>query len=135
MMTRSPLRNKFLKTKTDENRKAYNNQINYCASLFRREKNSIFNNLDTKKVVDNKSFWQTVKPFFSDKNRIKNKIALIEDKTKIVSGNNLVAETFNKFFANIVPSLDLQCKDDLLVRNIFRTLWKKSLKNSNNTQV
>ena len=82
-MTRSPLRNKFLKTKTDENRKAYNNQINYCASLFRREKNSIFNNLDTKKVVDNKRFWQTVKPFFSNKNRIKNKIALIEIKLKL----------------------------------------------------
>ena len=107
-MTRSPLRNKFLKTKTDENKKAYNNQRNYCASLFCREKNSIFNNLDIKKAVDNKCFQQTVKPFFSDKNRIKNKIALIEDKTKIVSGNNLVGETFNKFFANIVPSLDLQ---------------------------
>ena len=40
---------------------------------------------------------------------------LIEDKTKIVSSNNLVAETFNKFFADIVPSLGLQCKDDLLV--------------------
>ena len=71
-MTRSPLRNKFLKTKTDENRKAYNNQ-----------RNSIFNNLDTKKVVDNKRFWQTVKPFFSNKNRIKNKIALIEIKLKL----------------------------------------------------
>ena len=56
IMTRSPLRNKFLKTKTDENKKAYNNQRNYCASLFCREKNSIFNNLDIKKAVDNKCF-------------------------------------------------------------------------------
>ena len=107
IMTRSRLRNKFLKTKTDANRKAYNKQRNYCVSLFRREKKSFFNNLDTKKIVDNKRFWRTVKPFFSDKNRVKNKITLIEDKTKIVSDNNLVAETFNKFFANIVPSLGL----------------------------
>ena len=83
-------------------------------SLFCREKQCFFNNLDTKKLVDNKRFWRTVKPFFSDKNRVKNKITLIEEKTKIVSNNNLMAETFNKFFANIVPSLGLQCKDELL---------------------
>ena len=80
IMARSHLRNKFLKTKTDANRKAYNKQINYCVSLFRREKKCFFNNLDTKKIAGNKRFWQTVKPFFSDKNRVKNKIALIEEK-------------------------------------------------------
>ena len=63
--------------------------------FFRREKKSFFNNLDAKKIVGNKRFWQTVKPFFSEKNRIKNKIALIEEKTKIISDSNLVAETFN----------------------------------------
>ena len=84
------------------------------AYLFRREKKSFFNNLDTKEIVDNKR-WQTVKPFFSGRNRVKINITLTEDKTKIVSDNNLVAETLNKFFANIVPSLGLQCKDDLLV--------------------
>ena len=39
IMARSCLRNKFLKTKTDANRKAYNRQRNYCVSLFHREKN------------------------------------------------------------------------------------------------
>ena len=114
IMTRSRLRSKFLKTKTDANRKAYNKQRNYCVSLFRKQKKSFFNNLDTKKIVDNKRFWRTVKPFFSDKNRVKNKITLIEEKTNIVSNNNLIAETFNNFFANIVLSLGLQCKDELL---------------------
>ena len=64
IMTRSRLRDKFLKTKTGENRKAYNKQRNYCISLSRREKESFFNNLDTKKIVDNKRFRQTVKSFF-----------------------------------------------------------------------
>ena len=101
--TRSRLRNKFLKTKTDASRKAYNKQRNYWVSLFRREKRSFFNNLHKKNIVHDKRFRQTVKPFFSDKNRVKNKIKLIEDKTKIVSDSKLVAETFNKFFANIDP--------------------------------
>ena len=114
IMTKYRLRNKFLKTKTDANRKAYNKQRNYCVCLFRREKKSFFNNLDTEKIVDNKRYWRTVKPFSLDKNRVKNKITLIEEKTKVVSNNNFIAETFNKFFANIVPSLGLQCKDELL---------------------
>ena len=115
IMTRFRLRKTFLETTTDANRQAYNKQRNYCVSLFRREKKSFFSNLDTKKIVNNKRFWQTVKPFFSDKNRGKNKITLIEEKTKIASDNNLVAQTFNIFFGNIVPLLGLQCKDDLLV--------------------
>ena len=71
IMTRSHLRNKFLKTKTDAKRKEEkkSKQRNYCVSLFRREKKSFFNNLDTKKIVDNKRFWQTVKPLFSDENK------------------------------------------------------------------
>ena len=84
-----------------------------CLS-FSQEKKSFFSNLDTKEIVDDKHFWRTVKPFFLGKNRVKNKITLIEEKTKIVSDNNLETETFNKFFANIGPSLGLQCKDDLL---------------------
>ena len=42
LMTRSRLKNKFLKTKTDANRKASNKQRNFCVSLFRREKKSFF---------------------------------------------------------------------------------------------
>ena len=135
-MTRSRLRNKAIKTETDANRKAYNKQRNYFVSLFRTEKKSFFNNLDTEKIVDNKRFWQTVEPFFSDRNRVKNKITFTEDKTKIISDNNLVAETFNNFLANIIPSLSLQCKEDLLasVEHAW-TLWKKLFKNSNSSPV
>ena len=57
IMTRSHLRNKFLKSKTDAKRKE------------KQTKKSIFNNLATKKIVDNKRFWQPVKPLFSDENK------------------------------------------------------------------
>ena len=87
IMTRSRLRNKFLKTKTDANRKAYNKQRNYCVSLFRREKKSFFNNLDTKKIVDNKHFWQTVEKLlsrpFQIKIQLKTKLHLLGIKLKL----------------------------------------------------
>ena len=39
IMKRSRLRNKFLKSKTDVDRRAYNKQRNLCVSLIRKEKN------------------------------------------------------------------------------------------------
>ena len=41
VMTRSRLRNKFLKNETQSNETAYKKQRNYCASLFRKEKKFI----------------------------------------------------------------------------------------------
>ena len=38
VMRRTHLRNKFLDSKTDADRIAYNKQRNYCASLIRKEK-------------------------------------------------------------------------------------------------
>ena len=67
IMKRSRLRNKFLSTKDDIDRKVYNNQLNLCVSLIRREKRNFFNNTSTRDVTDNKIFWKTVKPLFTDK--------------------------------------------------------------------
>ena len=65
-MKRSQLRKFFLKKKTLENHVAYNKQRNYCVSLLRKEKRNYFKNIDTSKVSDNKMFWKTVKPMFSN---------------------------------------------------------------------
>ena len=44
IMKRLPLRNKFLNTKNDIDRKAYNKQHNLCVSLIRREKRKLGGN-------------------------------------------------------------------------------------------
>ena len=97
------MRNKFLKTKTDANRKAYNRERNKCVSLFCVEKKSVFNHPVTKRFFDNKLFWETVEPSISDKNRVKNKITLIEEKTRIASDNTLVAQIFTQTFCKYCP--------------------------------
>ena len=78
IMKRSRLRNKFLNTKSDIDRKAYNKQRNLCVSLIRSEKKNFFSNINTCDITDNKTFWKTVKPFFTDKIKTKSKITLIE---------------------------------------------------------
>ena len=84
IMKRSRLRNKFLNTKSDIDRKAFNKQSNLCVSLIRREKKNFFNNINIHHITDNKTFWKTVKPLFTYKIQRKSKITLIEKK--VVSG-------------------------------------------------
>ena len=97
IMSRARLRNRFLRTRCIGDKEAYNKQRNYCVSLVRKTKQQYYNNLDHRKVVDNKSFWKYIKPFFSDKSSNSNKITLVE-KDLILEKDDDIAETFNDFF-------------------------------------
>ena len=91
LMTRSRLRNRYLKHKTEENCLLYTQQRNKCASLLRKTKINYYGNLDEKVITDNKKFWKTVKPLLSDKSTNSDKIhpnenaELINSESKIVS--------------------------------------------------
>ena len=96
IMKRLRLRNKFLNTKIDIDRKAYNKQRNYVVSLLRKEKKDFYGNLDISKVTDNRVFWKIVKPKISDKVKIHSKITLVEDD-KILSQDAEIATTSKTF--------------------------------------
>ena len=80
IMKWSRLGNKFLNTKSDIDRKAYNKQRSLCVSLIRSEKKNFFSNNNTSDITDNKTFRKTGKPFFTDKIKTKSKITLIKKK-------------------------------------------------------
>ena len=67
MMHRIRLRNNFLRKRSNENKRKYSKQRNYCVSLLKKSKKNYCNNLNEKKITDNKTFWKTVKPFLLDK--------------------------------------------------------------------
>ena len=111
VMIRSKLRNKFLKLKTEENRLAYAKQRNYCVKLLQQKKWQYFENLNLSSITDNKLFWKTVSPLFTEKNASKNnKITLVEGG-KVLTDDAKIAETFNSFFGNIVNTLNIE-KDE-----------------------
>ena len=62
VMTRSRLRNKYLKNKMEENRLLYTEQRNKCVSLLRKTKINYYKNLDEKGITYNKIFWETAMP-------------------------------------------------------------------------
>ena len=88
-MTRSRLRNKYKNNPTNENLAAFKKQRNFCVKLSRLSKKEYFNKLDVSKVTDNKTFWSSVKPLFSDKQKVRQKIILIEDDDIISSDSDV----------------------------------------------
>ena len=110
IMTRSRLRNKFLRNRTPENKIAYNHQRNFCVSLIRETKREYFNSLNEKLVTDNKLFWNTIKLFFSDKGATREKYTLIEEE-EILDDDQKISTVFNDFFSIIVSNLNIpQCE-------------------------
>ena len=113
IMNRSKLRKRYFSYRSDFNKRLYNRQRNYCLSLIRKTKKAYFNSLKTDTIVNSKTFWKTVKPFLSDKSLANNKITLIEND-EIISNETKLAETFNNYFVNIVPSLGIHINDNLI---------------------
>ena len=67
IMIRPKLRNKFLKDKNEQSRNDYRKQCNLCVALVRRAKQQYFSGSNLSLIADNKKFWKTVKPLFSDR--------------------------------------------------------------------
>ena len=56
-MKRSRFRNIYLKNRSDNNKREYNKQRNYCVSLLCKTKTNYFANLNEKDLTENKQFW------------------------------------------------------------------------------
>ena len=104
IMMRSKLRNKFLQDKNEKSRNDYQKQRNLCVALVRRAKQQYFSSLDINLIADNKNFWKTVKPLFSDNISHKDIISLTEDG-KIITEDLPIAEIFNNYFSNVSRGL------------------------------
>ena len=69
-------------------------------------KRSYFENLDTKKITDSRSFWRTVQPLFTQNSSKGEKVNIIDD-SKTISSCEELCETFNEFFSNVEPTLNI----------------------------
>ena len=129
VMHRTRFRNKYLRNKTDENKRKSKKQRNYCVSLLRKTKREYYSNLDVKNITDNKTFWKTVKRFLSDKVTSTQKITPIEND-KIVKNDNDTARVLNTFFSNIVRDLKIPDYNncDPMAENIQEPVLKSDSK-------
>ena len=66
-MHQSKLKNKSNRDRTDDNWNKYKQQRNKCVVMLRRTKLHYYKHVDTHYLVDNRTFWKTIKPIFTDK--------------------------------------------------------------------
>ena len=135
-MGRSQLRNKYLKKRSETNRLAYAKQRNFCVSLLRKTKKDYYANLNERDIADNKKFWQTVKPLFSDKVKLKEKITLVQGEM-ISMEDEKNAELLNAFFSSAVSNLNIPeyCGINILAERISHPTLKAILKYKNHPSI
>ena len=111
IMVRTQLLSKFRKENSFINELEYKKQRNFCTTLIKKTKRKLYNNLNVNKITDNKSFWKTVKPSFTEKTLKDEKIVLTENDTTF-SEENKIAEIFRSYFDGIVDGLNSDTKCD-----------------------
>ena len=100
-------------------------------------KRAYYKSIQAKSIENDKQFWKTVKPLFSNTNPTSEKITLIENG-KILSNDEEVAECFNEYFINITdgmgidPSLkevyENMTVDEMIVRAVKKYEHHPSIK-------
>ena len=128
-MTRSRLRIRLLKNRSEENRKLFCKQRSKCVSLLRKSKKYYFENLNEANIRDNKRFWKTVKPFLSKKNHLPERINLTEEESNsLLTNYEEVAKELNNLFANAVKNLSIPNYENCgsLTENIDDLTLKKT---------
>ena len=67
IMTRARLLNKYRKDNSAGNLFTHKIQWNFCVKILRKSKKDFCNNLNVKRITENRTFWETIKPNFTDK--------------------------------------------------------------------
>ena len=109
-MKKTKLGNKYLRQRTNETKSLYNKHKKFL----RKNKKDYFGNLNNKIVSDNRTFWKTISPLFSEKSFCR-EYATLKESNQTIRNNEELAETFNTFLSKIVPNFKI---DNYLVDNI-----------------
>ena len=104
---RSKLKNKYNKNRTEENWDSCKKQRNSCVNLLRKTKKDYFNDLNIKNITDNKAFWKTIKPYFSNKG-LNSSSLILSEKNEIATNDQDIANIINNYFTGITSHLNLK---------------------------
>ena len=93
IVTGTRLLNEPRKVNCLENQLAYKRQHNYCIKLLKISKKDVYNNLNVKKVTDNKHFQKPMKPHFTDK-ILKDEKSILVENDKVITEEIDLAKIF-----------------------------------------
>ena len=101
IMTRSRLKNIFIKFKNKQNWQAFAKQRNKCTKLRKKAIKSHFAKVTGNGMMTNRCFWKTVKSFLNSKADHGQQTIILEENDKIHENPKNIAEIFNDYFVNI----------------------------------
>ena len=96
IMTKSQIKNSYVKWPSRENFTAYNKAKNKYNSLTRKAKRKSFKETTKNGVMSNRTFWKTVKPFLTNKGCMTNDCINSEKDGDIVRDEKVLVELFNE---------------------------------------
>ena len=99
--------------------------------MLRRAKRNYYNDLDLSHVRDNRKFWKTIRPPFTNKIKVENKITLNED-SKSTKDDQQVDNIFNSFVVNTASSLKISYNKSLPQNRDISKLVEHAIKNFEN---
>ena len=100
IMKRSKLKNKYGKNRNYRNWFFYKKQRSHCLILLRKTRKAYFEKLNIKETGCKKTFWETVRPYFSKTTLVKKRYVLAYEKR--------IAELMNKRLIDITKGLNLK---------------------------
>lgn len=104
-MKRSRLKNKANLTRNPTDIRNYKKQRNMVVKLKRQSKLEYFEKISNFKT--SKPFWDTCKPYFSNKNAKGNSNFMLIERDKILVKNGEIANEFSKYFEKVAYELEL----------------------------
>ena len=100
--TRSRLRNRYLKNPDEINLKLYKQQRNMCVSIRRKSNKHCFSNITRNAIISNKTFWEAIKPFLTNKGCLEYSHIILRDDEKMITDGKKLLQLFNDHYINIV---------------------------------
>ena len=100
IMIRTKLKNIYNKCKTDVNFEIFKKQRNHCANLRQRVKSDYLTKICQNGILDSKTFWKKLKPYFFSKGHGDSEITISEND-RLVTDPQSVAEIMNNHFVSI----------------------------------
>ena len=103
-MARSRIKNKYNKWPSRQNFLAFKQIKNKCTNLTKAAKKQYFAKSFENQPLTNKSFWNSISPFPTNKNVRNDDVITLKEKGRLINDGLEFAETLNSHYINIVET-------------------------------
>ena len=105
IMRKAQLHSKWIKYPNSTNWKRYRQQRNFVNKLKRQSVNKYFENKCDSENKNSQEFWQTMKPFLTNKCQTGNEILHLRENDTVITDQNQVSEIMNDYFVTIASTI------------------------------